>query len=259
MPYTLPRSDSVVISGSRNGLLAGGLPSRWRQLAEVDIRCILYVGVLLTRLAIGSLRYAEVSGQEALAGIVISHTSHLISVLILYELTLAVFPRVAWKKRSKTALLAATLHIISPAGIFLSAPYAEGSFSLLNFAGFYLYAYGSTEPPKRSRLLQDCFVMSSGAIFGIATTFRGNGLFSGLILVWDAITSIIKILQQTEVGLSLRSLVVVSASGVLMACVALVPQYLAYIEYCWTATEQGRPWCAAWIPSIYAYVQKKYW
>lgn len=178
---------------------------------------------------------------------------------MLHELTLAVYRDITTSKRFSIALLAATLHIISPAAIFLSAPYAESSFSLLNFTGFYLYAVASTQQPYRSRLLKDCLLISSGLFFGVATTFRGNGLFSGLVLIHDAIFSLIRGVQGFEIAENIRRLVVVCLSGLLMASVALVPQYLAYVEYCWIDDGQRRPWCAGWIPSIYAWVQEEYW
>jgi len=178
---------------------------------------------------------------------------------MLYELTLAVYPKRTTEQRSIIAFLAATLHILSPAGMFLSAPYAESSFSLLNFTGFYLYANASTEQPRGSQLLKDCSITFCGVAFGIATTFRGNGIFSGLVLVYDAITSLIDLLKGVEVVCNIRRLVVVTFSGIIMACIALVPQYLAYVEYCCIADETRRPWCAGWIPSVYAWVQKEYW
>lgn len=164
-------------------------------------------------------------------------------------------------RRSKLAFLTAGLHIISPAGMFLSAPYAEGSFSFLNFFGFYCYAQTLEDHLMISRALRDILVVLSGVIFGIATTFRGNGLFSGLILVYDAFACVTQILQNKDVKSRVRRLIVVCLSGTLMACIAAIPQYLAYDEYCNVRNLNGRlrPWCSGWIPSIYGWVQSEYW
>lgn len=214
---------------------------------------------LLMPLVLSYTKHVDIRSQETLAGLIISHASHLLSVLVLHELTLAVYSKATTRKRRQVALLSATLHIISPAGMFLCAPSPESSFSLLNFTGFYLYAVSLTQHPLRSPHLNNCLVVLSGVLLGIATTFRGNGLLSGLVLVYDATTSLIKVMQGIEFARSSQRLVVTCFSGISMACVALVPQYLAYVEYCMILDGQRRPWCIGWTPSIYAWVQKEYW
>ncbi len=64
----------------------------------------------------------------------VAHVSHLLSVVVLYRLG-----KLVWAD-GRLAFLAASLHIFSPAGLFLSAPYAESTFSLLSFVGFYILA-----------------------------------------------------------------------------------------------------------------------
>lgn len=159
------------------------------------------------------------------------------------------------------AVVAASLHIISPAGMFLSAPYAESSFSFLNFFGFYCYAQTLKGNSNIAGIRADILVVVSGLAFGVATTFRRNGLLSGLILVYDAIISTTVVLRYRNVKSSIRRLFVTCISGTLMACIAAIPQYLAYNEYCsgWDINERARPWCSGWIPSIYEWVQQEYW
>ena len=144
--------------------------------------------------------------------------------------------------------------------MFLSAPYAESSFSLLNLAGYYLYAKAKTSASAQSSK-GDALVVCSGILFGVGTTFRGNGLFSGLILIYDAVSSMSRIVHSANVQANMRKLFVVCLSGVLMACIAIVPQCLAYKEYCTNISAETpvRPWCSSWVPSIYAWVQKEYW
>ena len=179
---------------------------------------------------------------------------------MLHELTLTVYRRSPVHRLSKLSFVAACLHIISPAGIFLSAPYAESSFSLLNFVGCYLYAKAKTSKGVQNSN-GDALIIFSGILFGVGTTFRGNGLFSGLILIYDAVSSMSKIVHSADIKTDVRKLFVVCVSGVSMACVAMLPQYLAYKEYCtkFSADTLVRPWCSNWIPSIYAWVQKEYW
>ena len=186
--------------------------------------------------------------------------SHLCSVLILHELTLIVYRRSSAHQLSKLSFLAACLHIISPAGMFLSAPYAESSFSLLNLAGFYLYAKAKS-CARAQNSKGDALIVFSGILFGVGTTFRGNGLFSGLILIYDAVSSMIMIVHSADTQANVRNLFVACLSGILMACIAILPQCLAYKEYCtnFSAETPVRPWCSNWVPSIYAWVQKEYW
>ena len=180
---------------------------------------------------------------------------------MLHELTLIMYLKSTTTRISSFCLLTASLHIISPAGMFLSAPYAESSFSFLNFAGCYLYAKAMLMYGEGREIRRDSLVLFSGVVFGIATTFRGNGLLSGLLLVWDALACGARILQSIDIVSNARHLLFVSLSGLLMACIAMMPQYLAYGEYCVRESDDSdkRPWCSHWPPSIYTWVQRQYW
>ena len=196
---------------------------------------------------------------EAMAGIVVAHVAHCSSMLILHELTLVVWHSTDQRRACRIAFIAAALHIIAPAGMFLSAPYAESPFSLLNFTGCYFYAVTYKDTIKAKPVLSDCFVLLCGMTWGVATLFRSNGLFSGLVLIFDAFSSLVKILQHVEIQEHVHRLSVTVLSGVLMALVASIPQYLAYVEYCAAGKRYPRSWCSNRIPSIYAWVQKDYW
>lgn len=180
---------------------------------------------------------------------------------MLHELTLTVYLKSTTDRISSFCVLAASLHIVSPAGMFLCAPYAESSFSFLNFVGYYLYAKGMLKHSEGRENQRDFLVLLSGVVFGVATTFRGNGLFSGLLLVWDALACGLRILGFADIASNIRYLLAVSISGLLMACIATAPQYLAYQEYCvrGSADSDKRPWCSYWPPSIFTWVQRHYW
>lgn len=180
---------------------------------------------------------------------------------MLYELTLTVWLTSTTTRITSFSVLTASLHIISPAGVFLSAPYAESSFSFLNLSGLFLYAKAMLNHDKGRERQRDCVLLLCGVLFGIATTFRGNGLLSGLLLLWDALACGTRILRFTDVASNIRHLLTVSMSGLLMACIAAVPQYLAYDEYCIRGSldSDKRPWCSNWPPSIYTWVQRQYW
>ena len=180
---------------------------------------------------------------------------------MLHELTMTVCRKSRTTKIPEFCVLAASLHIVSPAGMFLSAPYAESSFSFLNFAGYYLYAKAMLKHGERRENQRDSLTLLAGVVLGIATTFRGNGLFSGLLLIWDALACGVRILRFIDIATNVRYLLSISISGLLMACIATVPQYLAYNEYCrsGSANVDKRPWCLYLPPSIYTWVQKHYW
>lgn len=196
-----------------------------------------------------------------MAGLLLSHGFHLLSCLMLYQLTWTIYPDMTDFTRYQSALIAAGLHIISPAGLFLSAPYAESAFSFFNFTGFYLYAKSFDENSRGRAGKRDALVVMSGLIFGITTTLRGNGLLSGVLYCFEALRELIQLLSFTDIRRKLRRLGFVIAGGSLMGMCAVLPQYLAYLDYCVKigGTERRRSWCSHRIPSIYAWVQSHYW
>jgi phosphatidylinositol glycan class V len=170
-------------------------------------------------------------------------------VLVLYQLTLTLFPHYS----RSLAFIVASLHIISPAGLFLSAPYAESSCALLSFAGTFAF-YGSF--PK-SGLLGNLLVLLSGLLFGCATTFRSNGILNGLLLLEEAIRLVLSLKDGREIAKIIRILST-GAAGIICGAGFILPQYIAYTEYC-GGHSLVRPWCVRTIPSIYIFVQDHYW
>ncbi|KAE8392109.1 hypothetical protein BDV23DRAFT_61094 [Aspergillus alliaceus] len=77
--------------------------------------------------------------KVALVAIALSHLTHYLSVLALYRLSINVFDH-GNTSGKLTSFLSSSLHIICPAGAFLSAPYGESLFSFLNITGFYIYS-----------------------------------------------------------------------------------------------------------------------
>ncbi|KAL9601929.1 MAG: hypothetical protein Q9219_002153 [cf. Caloplaca sp. 3 TL-2023] len=197
---------------------------------------------------------AEVIAMAA-AGIFASNVSHLLSVLLLYQLSVVIAAPLNASKSSRVAFMSASLHIISPAGIFLSAPYAESSCSLMNFAGFYSYAYSLQAQDKRYLSLRDGSVMLSGVFFGLATSLRSNGLLSGLIFGHDIIQCLLAIRRSGELVQNLRRSAFLAIAAIFTATGFLVPQYLAYWEFCSSSGHQPLPlWCTNRVPSIYTWI-----
>lgn len=197
---------------------------------------------------------------HAWAAILISTLSHLLSVLVLYQLVLLFFER---KGGSRVAFLAACLHIVAPAGLFLCAPYGESLFSLLNFAGSLAYRKSSparlTYNSRNAR--HDLWLVLAGLLFGLATTIRSNGLLNGIVFAIDLAAAVLHLprLFRSSAGLQYCSALIVG--GTLIGLGFVGPQHLAYKQFCidLPAGVARRSWCTAVPPIIYTFVQRKYW
>ncbi|KAL8921546.1 MAG: hypothetical protein Q9208_005700 [Pyrenodesmia sp. 3 TL-2023] len=161
---------------------------------------------------------------------------------------------------TRVAFLSACLHIISPAGLFLSAPYAESSFAFLNLSGYYLYALGHQAHHDGRPNLGDAVVVLSGLLFGISNTFRSNGLLNGLIFCYDFVRYAVDGLHSKEFVQNIRRSISTVVAGSLLGAGFVYPQYLAYQEFCsGSESKDWPPWCSSRIPSIYTWVQDHYW
>ncbi|KAI9675521.1 MAG: ER membrane glycoprotein subunit of the GPI transamidase complex-like protein [Trizodia sp. TS-e1964] len=189
---------------------------------------------------------------ELVAAIAVAHLAHLASAIVLYHLTIVVFGGFSGKK---LALISAILHVFSPAGLFLSAPYAESLFSFLAFSGCLLYAKSIRLEAARA-LEKDFAIIASGLLFGLATLMRSNGVLNGLIFL-HAVSSELPGLLTLELDISkFRRVMALVLAGLTNALGMLIPQWIAYNIYC---KDMGRPWCAKRLPSIYEWVQDHYW
>ncbi|KAM3508389.1 hypothetical protein MY10362_001234 [Beauveria mimosiformis] len=222
------------------------------------------LSLLLRWLAAQARRILSLHGNgddqlEALAGIALAHASHAVAVLTLHRLTLLLTGGDA-----RRALLAALLCVISPAGVFLSAPYAESPFAALSFAGVWVLAAGYEDPLGSAR--RSAAVLAAGAVLGLATAVRSNGLASGLLFAVEALRAagaFVKAPGRVRLAVAAGA---AGVGGVLVAMGSAIPQYVAYTIYCdgggggeERAAVVRPPWCERTVPSIYSYVQDVYW
>ncbi|TAQ88039.1 hypothetical protein B7494_g3652 [Chlorociboria aeruginascens] len=260
----LPSPNDEGTLGILDGVL--GRLTRWDAIYFVKIASRYYVfeqewafgwGLILWLGTSGLKRLGvnQYAGMEALVGVMVAHAAHFFAVLCLYSLTQAVFPGV---HSNRFALSTALLHILSPAGLFLSAPYAESSCALMTFFGHLLFAK-SLAPDGYPTAFQDFLTLCCGMSFGIATTLRSNGLLNGLVLLEEAFRTLLRLKQGFHMNV-IRRLLLTGFGGICVGAGFVIPQYIAYMEYCGhTNGEATRPWCGKPIPSIYAFVQDHYW
>ncbi|KAF2137013.1 glycosyltransferase family 76 protein [Aplosporella prunicola CBS 121167] len=190
---------------------------------------------------------------QALSGICIANVAHLLSVLVLYRLVTLMLPD---PSERKTAFLTALLHVLSPAGLFLMAPYAESLFSLLSFVGMLCYCYTTTFDGT-SAVMYCLSMLASGASFGLAAVLRGNGLLNGIIFAYGLISHLASISRGEALATAFRRIICTILAGCLVGVGFILPQWIAYQRYC--LEESGRPWCSRIPPSIYTWVQEQYW
>lgn len=193
---------------------------------------------------------------HALSGILLANLSHLLAVLVLYRL--ATLLTSLDQDGHRMAFLTAALHILSPAGLFLSAPYGESFFALLNFAGMLSYAFAAF---CTSDIRADLSLILAGVSFGAAAAVRSNGLLSGVIFAADCVPVLHLIWVDRWPQLTdLHRLAVLGIAGSLTAAGFALPQVMAYGEYCTgNAGDDRREWCKRTLPSIYSWVQDHYW
>lgn len=185
----------------------------------------------------------------------LSNAAHLASVVFLFRLTRIVFPI---RAAENLAFLSASLHIFSLAGIFLSAAYGESLYSALSLLGYIFYARSLRHEKRQLWVRRDILVMVSGLVFALATMVRSNGILNGALFLYDAVATLIHVPQ----GLSLivlRRLMALGVGGILVALGMIIPQWIAYKEFCQLAEQAPRPWCSRLIPSIYTWTQDEYW
>lgn len=212
-------------------------------------------------LLIASLELAILGAEIPIPviAVVYAHVAHLLAVLLLYHLGCRLWLRTAGQT---LAYVAACLHILSPAGLFLSAPYAEGSCAFLSFAGYAAFAAGRRADSGAFSVKGDLMRLLAGLFFGTATLFRTNGLLSGIVFAYEAVADSLAFLRQPNFQL-FRRLVSVGLGGLLIAAGTVVPQTVAYMQFCQAPSgvpgEDYRSWCTARLPSIYNFVQEHYW
>lgn len=199
--------------------------------------------------------------KHTLAGIIISHLSHLLAVIALYYVTFELIPATDARKRA-IAFTASALHVLSPAGLFLSAPYGESTFAFFNFAGLLAYTIGTKSYASfafHRKRGAGRWLLLAGLFFAAAAMIRSNGLLSGIPFAWDVVTTLmpVKKFWRQRDPTRRKKFAMITVAGSFVAVGFALPQIVAYKEYCMNGNT--RPWCSHLPPSIYNWVQSHYW
>ena len=86
---------------------------------------------------------------------------------------------------------------------------------------------------------------------------RGNGLLSGILFAWDAVEALFDPLRLFKDMNQLGAFLATGLAGLLVGVGFAAPQVVAYVQYC--TNGNTRPWCEKIPPSIYNWVQSRYW
>ncbi|KAF1984174.1 glycosyltransferase family 76 protein [Aulographum hederae CBS 113979] len=199
--------------------------------------------------------------RKIIAGTLLATLSHFLSVFVLYHLILSIFQPTCRPAASHEALAftTAALHVCSPAGVFMLAPYGEASTSLLSFVGLLLYTRGAWHDMNGAAVGFGYLwlTIAAGISFGLATTIRSNGILYGIPFLWDFL-AIFSRPRDLFTASAIFRLTVLGISGLAVAVGFVLPQWTAYTQYCYTDSDV-RPWCTKLPPSIYTFVQEHYW
>ncbi|KAL7276002.1 ER membrane glycoprotein subunit of the GPI transamidase complex-like protein [Rhizina undulata] len=194
--------------------------------------------------------------SQIISAILVSNISHLLSVLVLFKLTLVAKNHIQAKQY---AFLVSCLHILSPAGLFLSAPYSESLFSFLAFTGNLLYVLAERKQRLGEAFGANLWILASAIIFSLACTVRSNGILNGLIFLHDFAMEFWYIFKSKgdRLGRRVMRIFVLGIGGILIALGLAIPQIIAWKDFCGTSSE--RPWCLWFIPTVYTWNQNHYW
>jgi phosphatidylinositol glycan class V len=195
--------------------------------------------------------------RVSIVAVALSHVAHFLSVLALYRLSVNIFGQKTATQRL-ICFLSAALHIICPAGAFLSAPYGESLFSFLNITGFYVYSSSLLDDSAGRKVTSAAKLLIASVLFSIATTIRSNGILSGFAFACDAVLLFQRILLQGPSKDTCIRLSVTIIGGCVLVLGMIMPQAIAYADFC-LDLPTPRPWCGNLIPSIYGWVQSHYW
>ncbi|KAI0667402.1 GPI mannosyltransferase 2 [Trametes maxima] len=173
--------------------------------------------------------------DDLLSGGLVSTIVHVASAQVLYQLTLIHF------RSRPLALLTSLLSLLPSSPVTLRiAGYSEPLFTLFSYCGMLFCA-------RKNWFFAAC-------CFALAGAFRSIGIFLCGFIAWGLVIDPILTHRKVQVDRVLYAAALCS----LTLAFSVSHHYRAYQLFC-TGTPTPAPWCNAFPPSIYTYVQAKYW
>jgi phosphatidylinositol glycan class V len=177
---------------------------------------------------------------------------HLAACISMHFLVETTFGKISmFRLRAKSIALASSLaYVISPAGIFLTAPYSESFCNVLVVTGLWFREAALGKTPVLSSFKNTGSVilyLLSGLLIAISFGVRANSVLFGLFYLYD--------LQQAWQNSLVTDFILTLAAGGQLAVAIAVSIWYPYSVFC-----PGRgEWCHSWFPSLFSYAQSKYW
>ncbi|RLV86939.1 GPI mannosyltransferase [Meyerozyma sp. JA9] len=177
---------------------------------------------------------------------------HLAACISMHFLVETTFGKISmFRSRAKSIALASSLaYVISPAGIFLTAPYSESFCNVLVVTGLWFREAALGKTPVLSSFKNTGSVilyLLSGSLIAISFGVRANSVLFGLFYLYD--------LQKAWQNSLVTDFILTLAAGGQLAVAIAVSIWYPYSVFC-----PGRgEWCHSWFPSLFSYAQSKYW
>lgn len=175
-------------------------------------------------------------------GLLVNFGAFCVAAMVLYRLGEGVLGD------ARLAYLAAVLFCFNPASVFYSAVYTESLFGMCTWLGIWM-------------VLRRRYWVGVGwlAAAGLA---RSNGILGVWFLIWAELLGSKEVFVSAS-GRELLSLwrrIVRVVMGAAVVCLPYIcMQAYGWFAFCRPGREDNPGWCDAAVPSIYGYVQHKYW
>lgn len=181
-----------------------------------------------------------------------SSAAHFAAAVVLYHYTRLVFSGARIFSPEPMAWAALVAFVVSPAGVFLTAPYAELAAALCSFGCLYLREQGAARM-SRARYV------ASGALAAVAYGCRANCLLLGAVYLFDVAET-----WRAETGRVAAPAVRPKvpwwwpvAAGLVLGAALVASNVVGYVAIC-RSGDRGE-WCDAAVPVLFGYAQAHYW
>lgn len=175
----------------------------------------------------------------------ITNVCHFLAAVVLFHYTRLVFQNARIFSPDRMAWASLLLFVMSPAAMFLTAPYSEAIAALSSFSSLLLREKALALKYGSARVNAPLYVLS-GIAAALAYGFRANCLLIGLVYVYDLFARPLRI-----------SHILPIFAGLILGAALVLSQAANYVAVCY-GTDRGE-WCHSRIPSLFAYAQAHYW